>query len=174
LSSIRRSGLVILTGALALGLVACTQGTAGPTWQVAPATSSKPSAGSTAAPITATAAPTAEATTSPSFPPNPDVSLPGFITSIAQPTEEVGGHGGPAPVTLPQSIDVNYWVSGTCEFEIDINQATDKAPRVATFVMRMLGTTESGTWSLSVAPGVYYVNPLDAPGCRFSIEVRAA
>jgi hypothetical protein len=123
---------------------------------------------------TPTLAPTP--TPPPTFPPDPDPShMPaGFIESFGQLTEEVGGHGGSPAVMLPASVAIDYWVSGTCDFRIDVIKTTssDLTP-VATFAMRLLGSTESGTWPVSVKAGEYYVTPHDAPGCRFSVTVRA-
>jgi hypothetical protein len=160
--------LLIRTAAVALLVAACAgQGPA----IAPPATATSPVIAPTGAPTIDTPAP------QPTFPPEPDPShLPaGFIESFGQPTEEVGGHGGSPDVALPASVAIDYWVSGTCDFRIDILDpaATDLTP-VATFAMRMLGSTVSGTWPVSIKAGRYYVTPLDTPGCRFYVTVRAA
>jgi hypothetical protein len=72
-------------------------------------------------------------------------------------------------------VAIDYWVSGTCDFRIEIHDAiSTEANPVATFAIRMLGATVSGTWPVSIHAGQYFVNPLDAPGCRFEVTVRAA
>jgi hypothetical protein len=110
----------------------------------------------------------------PTFPPDPAVAPAGFIEAIGQLTEDVGGHGGARAVDLPAMLAIDYWVSGTCDFEITIVPDSGNSTPVATFAMKMLGSTVSDTWHVSIQPASYVVLPADAPGCRFSVTVRAA
>lgn len=99
----------------------------------------------------------------------------GFIESFGKPVEENSDHGGTPPVDLPASVAIDYWVSGTCDFTIHIVDATGSGGTpVASFAMRMLGTTVDGTWPVVIKAGSYYVAPADSGGCRFSVTVRAA
>jgi hypothetical protein len=175
--------LVLRAAAVSFLLAGCGgQGGAGPSWVLAPVTTP---GSTTAATHVATPAETSAATPAPppeptfdtTFPPDPDPSaMPaGFIESFGKPVEETGGHGGLPAVELPASVAIDYWVSGTCDFTIGIVDITGPtATHVASFAMRMLGTTVEGTWPVEIKAGSYYVVPGDAEGCRFSVTVRAA
>ncbi len=150
--------------AAALVVVAgCSTSATGSPSVTGPAPTQSPAIVAPSATPAATATPAPTPTAAPSAQPSP------VVYEMFQKNAE-GGHGGPALITLPASIVVDYTVRGTCTFTIDLDTATSIAgPNLK---LSVTGPESSGSWHLSIKPGSYYVNPGEALGCTFSITVR--
>jgi hypothetical protein len=84
----------------------------------------------------------------------------------------VGGHGGTPEIDLPADVQVDYDVTGTCQFGVTF-YPTGAPAGIATLQASVKDVELTGTWLVTIPPGSYEPAPTESDGCTFHLSVHA-